>query len=458
MKRIIAFLACLSSALNSTSLNAAMPTAQFLLLGQGARSEAMGESVVSNAFDNSASYWNPAAAVYLKHPELGFNGTMLPGEVSNSFFSFIYPLKALSFGISVLTERVSIDTADTNAVRIGDANIVNENVCFLAALKIFKKLSIGATAGSVSMPSGDNANASAATVRIGGLYRGDKYNFGASLSNIGPGLRFYDGGTNEPQPVVLRAGASRSYFKNNNLMLSASIEKVVNDKTDAALGLGTEYYVGDNFAIRGGLKIQDENTRPSLGLGVNYGWFFIDLAHTFPVSNLEGTNMTRISLSVKIGRGREEGDTSGRAAVKRNEAVARKPGETINLAIADFSGKNVSQADASILTDFIRTELVTMGSYNVVEKANMDKILAEAAFQQTGCTTSDCAVKIGKILNVQQMLVGSLSKLMDTYYITINIVDVETGKIIASFDQEAGSAKELKNASRILAEKIGGAR
>jgi hypothetical protein len=45
----------------------------------------------------------------------------------------------------------------------------------------------------------------------------------------------------------------------------------------------------------------------------------------------------------------------------------------------------------------------------------MEKILAESSFQQTGCTSSECAVQIGKILNVKHMIVGSLSKLMDTY-------------------------------------------
>jgi len=457
LKRITAFLACLSFMLSSTALNATMPTAQFLLLGQGARAEAMGQSVVSNAFDYSASYWNPAAAAYLAHPELGFNGAMLPGEVSSSYFSFIYPFKRLSVGVSMLSERANIETTSINAYKISDVEIVNENVSFLAAFKLFQKVALGAGIGSVSMNTGTNSSASAPTMKLGGIYSDGKSNIGVSLSNLGGGLHFYDGGMDEPQPVVLRAGISRSYFKKNNLLMSGSIEKVVNDKTDAAIGLGCEYYVIDNFALRGGVKLQDKNNRPSLGLGVNYGWFFVDLAHTFPVSSLQGTDMTRISLSVKIGR-KTDGKTPGQKSAARNEAVARKPGETINLAIADFSGKNVSQADASILTDFIRTELVTLGSYNVVEKANMDKILAEAAFQQTGCTTSDCAVKIGKILNVQQMLVGSLSKLMDTYYITINVVEVETGKIIASFDQEAGSAKELKSASRILAEKIGGVR
>jgi curli biogenesis system outer membrane secretion channel CsgG len=125
-----------------------------------------------------------------------------------------------------------------------------------------------------------------------------------------------------------------------------------------------------------------------------------------------------------------------------------------NIAVAEFTGRNVSQSDALIVSDFLRTELVNLNVYNIVEKANMDKILAEASFQMTGCTTADCVVQLGKILNVREMVIGSLAKLTDTYYITVNIVDVETGKILASFDQDAPAEKDLKNACHLIAGKM----
>ena len=125
----------------------------------------------------------------------------------------------------------------------------------------------------------------------------------------------------------------------------------------------------------------------------------------------------------------------------------------INVAVSDFAGKNVSASDASIVADFIRTELVKAGKYNVVDKSNMDKILAEASFQQSGCTESDCAVQLGKILNVKKIIVGTLSKLEGIYYITTNFVDVQTGKIEGSETAECKAAGELMNVSYDLADK-----
>lgn len=131
------------------------------------------------------------------------------------------------------------------------------------------------------------------------------------------------------------------------------------------------------------------------------------------------------------------------------EATAR-----INMAVADFTGLNVSQADASITASFLRSELVNLGSFNIMDRNNMDIILAEQKFQSSGCTEQECAVQMGKLLNVQQIAVGSLSKLLEVYYITINLISVETGKIFTSYTQEASSATELREACRILAQKI----
>ncbi|MEW6558039.1 MAG: CsgG/HfaB family protein [Elusimicrobiota bacterium] len=122
-----------------------------------------------------------------------------------------------------------------------------------------------------------------------------------------------------------------------------------------------------------------------------------------------------------------------------------------NIAVAEFAGKNVSQADASIVADFVRTEFVNIGQYTVIEKANMDKILAEAAFQATGCTEAECAVQIGKILNVKKMVVGSLSKLEGVYYITASVVEVETGEIETSKTVQCYEVHKLMASTQDLA-------
>ncbi|MBI4802786.1 MAG: hypothetical protein HY796_09725 [Elusimicrobia bacterium] len=90
--------------------------------------------------------------------------------------------------------------------------------------------------------------------------------------------------------------------------------------------------------------------------------------------------------------------------VSKVEAVKISGGT--NVAVAEFIGKNVSQADASIVADFLRTELVNTGRFNVMDRNNMDAVLAEQKFQSSGCTEQQCAVEIGKLLNVKQSACG----------------------------------------------------
>ncbi|MFH1368915.1 MAG: CsgG/HfaB family protein, partial [Elusimicrobiota bacterium] len=127
-----------------------------------------------------------------------------------------------------------------------------------------------------------------------------------------------------------------------------------------------------------------------------------------------------------------------------------------NIAVVDFEGKDVPASEASIFTDFLRTELVKTGTFNVVEKANMEKILREVVFQQTGVTSTDDAVNMGKILNVRKMVMGSVSKLKETYYITANLIDVESAKIDKSETLNCGDTNEFAGIASDLSEKFSG--
>ena len=114
------------------------------------------------------------------------------------------------------------------------------------------------------------------------------------------------------------------------------------------------------------------------------------------------------------------------------------------IAIADLEPQNVAAGDSAVITDMFRTELVKQRTFSVIEKSNMEKVLTEQSFQQTGCTSSECAVKIGKILNVRYLIVGSFGKLMGQYIITFRMVDVETANVVYS-----DSSKNLSNQNQV---------
>ena len=59
------------------------------------------------------------------------------------------------------------------------------------------------------------------------------------------------------------------------------------------------------------------------------------------------------------------------------------------IAVLDLEQIGLSQQEATILTQRLTTELISLDKYQVVERNNMDKILKEQKFQHSGCTDSE---------------------------------------------------------------------
>ncbi len=99
------------------------------------------------------------------------------------------------------------------------------------------------------------------------------------------------------------------------------------------------------------------------------------------------------------------------------------------IAVLDLEAQGMSTSEAAVLTGRLRSILINVGQYTVVDRANMEEILTEQGFQQTGCTSDECVAEVGKLLGVQNMVSGSLGRFGKTYAIQLQILNVETGAI-----------------------------
>ncbi|MBL8994774.1 MAG: hypothetical protein JNM63_15615 [Spirochaetia bacterium] len=125
------------------------------------------------------------------------------------------------------------------------------------------------------------------------------------------------------------------------------------------------------------------------------------------------------------------------------------------IAIQNISAKaGVDPNAAATVTDLLSSELVSLRRFDVVDRKNMESIMKEQALQQGGCTDQACAVKLGNLLNVQKMVVGSLSKLGSKYLITVSFVDVEKSQVELSDKITADSEEGLFSAVQTLAKNI----
>jgi curli biogenesis system outer membrane secretion channel CsgG len=132
------------------------------------------------------------------------------------------------------------------------------------------------------------------------------------------------------------------------------------------------------------------------------------------------------------------------------------------------------------ISDMLVTELVNDGTYRVIERKALDKILAEQDFSTSDRANPETAAKIGKILGVKYIIIGSITTFgMDTKQVGIGggawsqkfgigaigtkktkakvvinarMIDVDTGEIVAV----AKGTGESKRSGLLLGGLLGG--
>ncbi len=145
-------------------------------------------------------------------------------------------------------------------------------------------------------------------------------------------------------------------------------------------------------------------------------------------------------------------DTAGNETLLEYVIQYTKIGTAV--AVIEFDARNTAPVNAMAVTDFIRDELVKLKVGNIIERSNMKKILNEQKFQMSECTTSECAVKLGKLLSANKIVLGTVTQMGWTYLVNVRIINVETGVIEWSDKSQCKSLDELQGVAETLAKSV----
>lgn len=141
------------------------------------------------------------------------------------------------------------------------------------------------------------------------------------------------------------------------------------------------------------------------------------------------------------------------AADKKNRTAIKTVDNYI--AVFDFEVTTGDQGISRPLTDKVIYELSTSDRYEVIDRGNMNKILKEQKFQMTGCVAQECKVEAGQILGVGKIVSGSVGIVGKTYYLMLLLIDVKTGKVELSAEDECRcEIDELLGSTKRLARKL----
>ena len=159
------------------------------------------------------------------------------------------------------------------------------------------------------------------------------------------------------------------------------------------------------------------------------------------------------AVSIMVGAGLLWGQTGAPAT------AAKTPGKT-NIAVINIkNASGVTAGDAELISDRLRGELFNTGKVNVMEREQMQEILKEQGFQQSGaCTNEACMVEIGQLLGVEQLVTGSLGKVGSMFLVNMRIIDVKTAKIMKVVSEDIkGDIEEVVGRLPGIASQLAGA-
>jgi TolB-like protein len=131
-----------------------------------------------------------------------------------------------------------------------------------------------------------------------------------------------------------------------------------------------------------------------------------------------------------------------------------------SIAILELDASGISKTDASVLSDRLQSELITTQKFVVMERTKVSEILAEQGFQASGCTSTDCAVEVGKLVGVEQMVAGNIGKIGEIYTINARLISVRTGEVLktAIVDRRCSIEVVLTQCMKEAAQQLAGDR
>jgi tetratricopeptide (TPR) repeat protein len=129
-----------------------------------------------------------------------------------------------------------------------------------------------------------------------------------------------------------------------------------------------------------------------------------------------------------------------------------------------FAEKRIAVLPFEVLTQENNTEQFGVGTMDtlinslngipglvMIDRGQLNAVMKEIAFQQTGFTDHQTSVKLGKLLNAQILILGTIQSFSGKYKISVHYTNVETGEIIKTLQVTGDDIFELQEQ---LAEKV----
>ncbi|UCC85126.1 MAG: PorV/PorQ family protein [Gemmatimonadota bacterium] len=291
--------------------------AEFLLLPVGARAVGMGGAVTGMRGIGELVLWNPAGIASMTDRRLLFNHSESAFDTRSDVLSLAWPIRSIgTFGLTYyLVDYGELTSTDPSGSVTGTINFRNQEFLLTYATRIAGPLEFGINykliqlifrcdgvcAGTQSFTRTTHA------FDFGLIWAGVAgvpLSLGGSLRHLGFPLEGED--EDDPLPTRVRVGmayqALSTFTADSSvtLVLTLDLEDQTRELGAPEVMIGSEFGVADLFFIRAGYAFLDTGFGgPTLGLGVTYDWFYLDLSRGFDeISSATGEDAVQVSFGI----------------------------------------------------------------------------------------------------------------------------------------------------------------
>ena len=93
-------------------------------------------------------------------------------------------------------------------------------------------------------------------------------------------------------------------------------------------------------------------------------------------------------------------------------------------------------ANQSVLSEYVAeqltTDLVNIGGLDIVERSEIDKVVGELKFDESGAVDPATAKEVGRLVGADAIVIGTIADLRTHIGINCRMIDAQTGKIFAA--------------------------
>lgn len=133
-------------------------------------------------------------------------------------------------------------------------------------------------------------------------------------------------------------------------------------------------------------------------------------------------------------------------AERLSRVESKLPNKTV--AVYGFESIDTRQAEyARYATEKLTHEIVQIGDLTVIERSRIDQILKEQSFSMTGAVDSGTAAKIGKILSVDAVIIGTIRVKNGEIEFIARVIQSEKGIILSSVNERLKTAEAADDGS-----------